>query len=86
MAFAPATLTALTGDRAWSLVKELIVQGPDHPANFLAVSAVMFALGVFIVVTRRNAVALLMGLEFILNAAALNFVVFSRFPISGAWS
>ena len=58
-------------------------QGPDHLANYLLVSAVLFALGIFIVATRRNAVGLLMGLEFILNAAALNFVVFSRFPMVG---
>ena len=47
--------------------------------NYLVVAALLFALGVFAVVTRRNAVALLMGIELILNAAAINFVVFARY-------
>jgi NADH-quinone oxidoreductase subunit K len=47
--------------------------------QFLVVSGVLFALGLFTVVTRRNAVAILMGVELILNAAILNFVAFSRF-------
>ena len=47
--------------------------------HFLTVSALLFAAGVFAVVTRRNAVALLMGVELMLNAANLNFAAFSRF-------
>jgi NADH-quinone oxidoreductase subunit K len=48
-------------------------------AQYLVVSGVLFALGLFTVVTRRNAVAILMGVELILNAAILNLVAFSRF-------
>jgi NADH-quinone oxidoreductase subunit K len=47
--------------------------------HFLVVSALLFALGIATVATRRNAVAILMGVELILNAAALNFVAFSHF-------
>ena len=47
--------------------------------HFLVVAAVLFALGIFVVVTRRNAVAVLMGIELILNSANLNFVAFSRY-------
>lgn len=47
--------------------------------NFLLVSGVLFCLGIFTVLTRRNTVAILMGIELILNAAGLNFVAFSRF-------
>jgi NADH-quinone oxidoreductase subunit K len=36
-------------------------------------------MGVFAVITRRNAIAILMGIELILNSANLNFVAFSRF-------
>ncbi|MBT7516020.1 MAG: NADH-quinone oxidoreductase subunit NuoK, partial [Candidatus Marinimicrobia bacterium] len=36
-------------------------------------------LGVFGVMTRRNGIAVLMGVELILNAANINFVAFSRF-------
>ncbi len=47
--------------------------------HYLVVSAVLFALGLTTVATRRNAVAILMGVELILNAAALNFVAFAHF-------
>jgi NADH-quinone oxidoreductase subunit K len=47
--------------------------------HFLVVAAVLFTLGIFVVVTRRNAVAVLMGIELILNSANLNFVAFSRY-------
>lgn len=47
--------------------------------NYLFISATMFMLGLLAVVTRKNAVSVLMGIELILNSAALNFVAFSRF-------
>ncbi len=51
--------------------------------HFLVVSAILFGLGLYTVATRRNAVAILMGVELILNAAALNFVAFSKFAHGG---
>ncbi|HZS42454.1 MAG TPA: NADH-quinone oxidoreductase subunit NuoK [Polyangia bacterium] len=47
--------------------------------HFLILSSVLFGLGLLTVATRRNAVAILMGVELILNAAALNFVAFSTY-------
>lgn len=47
--------------------------------HYLAVSALLFSLGIAVVLTRRNAIAVLCGLELILNAAGLNFVAFNRF-------
>jgi NADH-quinone oxidoreductase subunit K len=47
--------------------------------HFLVLSAILFGLGLLTVATRRNAVAILMGVELILNAAALNFVAFSHY-------
>jgi NADH-quinone oxidoreductase subunit K len=47
--------------------------------HYLIVSSLVFGLGSAIVMVRRNAVAVLMGVEMILNAAALNFVAFGRF-------
>jgi len=47
--------------------------------HFLVVAAILFSLGFYTVVTRRNAVAILMGVELILNAANINFVAFSRY-------
>ncbi len=47
--------------------------------HYLVISAVLFATGLLTVSTRRNVVAILMGVELILNGAALNFVAFSHF-------
>ena len=47
--------------------------------NYLLISTTLFSLGLFAVITRRNAVAVLMGVELILNSANLNFLAFSRF-------
>ena len=46
---------------------------------YVAVSAVLFALGVVCIVTRRNMIYVLMGIEMVLNAANINFVAFNRF-------
>ena len=51
----------------------------DSLNSYLLVSAVLFSLGLYGVVTRRNGVAVLMGVELILNAANLNFLAFARF-------
>ena len=47
--------------------------------HFLVVSAILFSLGVYGIVTRKNAVMVLMGIELILNSANINFIAFSRF-------
>ena len=47
--------------------------------NYLVVSAILFGLGTYGVITRRNAIAVLMGVELMLNAANLNFIAFWRF-------
>ncbi len=47
--------------------------------HFLVVSTALFSLGIYGVVTRKNAVMVLMGIELILNAANINFVAFSRY-------
>ena len=51
----------------------------DNLNSYLFVSAVLFSLGLFGVITRRNGVAVLMGVELILNAANVNFLAFARF-------
>jgi len=47
--------------------------------HYLIISAILFSLGVFGVVSRRNAIMVIMGIELILNSANINFVAFSRF-------
>ena len=46
-------------------------------ANFLLLSAVIFCIGVFGVIARRNAVMVLMSIELILNSVNLNLVAFA---------
>ena len=47
-------------------------------ARLLLLSHALFALGVYGILTRRHAIGLLLAVELILNAAALNFVLFGR--------
>jgi len=46
---------------------------------YLAVSAGLFSIGVFGVLARRNAVAILMAIELMLNAVNINLVAFWRY-------
>lgn len=45
--------------------------------NFLLLSAVLFSIGVYGVLARRNAVMVLMSVELVLNAVVLNLVAFA---------
>jgi NADH-quinone oxidoreductase subunit K len=47
--------------------------------EYLVVSVLLFCLGLFGIVTRKNAIMVLMGLELVLNSANINFIAFSRF-------
>ena len=58
---------------------EFLAAHQPGPAAWLLLGAVLFAIGLYGVLTRRNAVGVLMAVELMLNAAALNFVVFNRF-------
>lgn len=49
--------------------------------SYLAVSFFMFATGLFTVASRRNIIGIFMGIELILNAAALNFAAMSRLAV-----
>ena len=46
---------------------------------YLVVAAILFSIGVFGVLARRNAVAILMGIELMLNAVNINLVAFWRY-------
>ncbi len=52
--------------------------------HYLAVSALLFGLGLYGILTRRNAVAILMGIELMLNAANINLVAFNRYVAPSA--
>ena len=53
--------------------------GPNALTNYLILSGLLFACGIFTMISRKNAVGILMGVELILNASGINFVAFSRF-------
>ncbi len=59
----------------------LMIQSFAEPGltHFLIVSAILFSLGIMAVLSRRNTIMVLMGVELILNSANINFIAFSRF-------
>ncbi|MHC4844595.1 MAG: NADH-quinone oxidoreductase subunit NuoK [Planctomycetota bacterium] len=68
---------AETAETAATVVSDPGLHGSLN--SYLAVSGVLFLLGVIAILTRKNALYVLMGVELILNAANLNFVAFARF-------
>ena len=58
---------------------ELLARFAPGLPEWLVLCAVLYAIGLYGLLTRRNAIALLMAAEIMLNAAALNFVVLNRF-------
>jgi len=50
--------------------------------SYMIVASAIFCIGLYNVMTRKNAVAILMGIELILNAANINFVAFNRYSSS----
>ena len=59
---------------------------PVGLTHYLVVSALLFCLGLYAMLTRRNAVAILMGIELMLNAANINLVAFNKFVAPAAVS
>ncbi len=47
--------------------------------HYLTVSLLVFLLGMYCVLTRRNAIGILMGVELVLNSANINYVAFARY-------
>lgn len=46
---------------------------------YLAISFILFLCGVIVMIARKNIIAILIGIELILNAAALNFAAYTKF-------
>jgi len=57
---------------------EIFVQAPSA-VHWLILSSLLFSIGIYGILTRRNAVGILMSTELLLNSASLNFVVFNKF-------
>lgn len=52
-------------------------------AHYIVVAALLFSMGLVCVLSRRNAIGLLMGVELILNSANINLIAFARFVEHG---
>ena len=48
-------------------------------AHYLILSSALFCVGIFGLLTRRNAIGILISIELMFNAVNINFVAFSRF-------
>ncbi|GAA4921384.1 NADH-quinone oxidoreductase subunit NuoK [Mucilaginibacter defluvii] len=48
-------------------------------SDFLLLSAALFCIGLYMVVAKRNAIQILIGIELMLNAAILNLVAFGKY-------
>jgi NADH-quinone oxidoreductase subunit K len=58
---------------------EFLIPGLRH---FLVLGSILFALGIYGVLSRRNAIAILLSIELMLNGVNLLFVAFARYLIS----
>jgi NADH:ubiquinone oxidoreductase subunit K len=47
--------------------------------HFLYLAAILFAIGMFGVLARKNAISVLMGIELMLNAVNINYLAFARY-------
>ena len=54
------------------------------PTHWLILSSILFSIGIYGLLTRRNAVGILMATELLLNSASLNFVVFNKYVAPSA--
>jgi NAD(P)H-quinone oxidoreductase subunit 4L len=48
-------------------------------ADFMIVSAILFCTGMFIIISKKNSIQILIGVELMLNAAILNLVAFGKY-------
>lgn len=52
--------------------------------HYLVLAAILFSLGILCMVTKRNAIGILIGVELVLNSANVNLVAFSRYQTGAA--
>ncbi|NOY89119.1 MAG: NADH-quinone oxidoreductase subunit NuoK [FCB group bacterium] len=49
---------------------------------YLSLAAILFSIGMFGVITRRNVIGIMMSLELMFNAVNINFVAFNKFIVT----
>jgi NADH-quinone oxidoreductase subunit K len=64
-------------------VNELLTTLKPGVGHWLVLGAILFSIGLYGLLSRRNAVGVLMAVELMLNSAALNFVIFNRYVAPG---
>jgi NADH-quinone oxidoreductase subunit K len=47
--------------------------------SYLVISFILFICGILVMIARKNIIAILLGIELILNASALNFAAYTKF-------
>lgn len=47
--------------------------------SYLLISMLLFLCGIIVMIARKNIIAILLGIELILNASALNFAAYTKF-------
>ena len=47
--------------------------------SYIVISLILFVAGIVVILARKNIIAMLLGIELILNSAALNFVAYTRY-------
>jgi NADH:ubiquinone oxidoreductase subunit K len=47
--------------------------------DFLVISAALFCIGLYMIISKRNTIQILIGIELMLNAAILNMVAFGKY-------
>jgi len=47
--------------------------------SYLIISSILFVAGLVVMIARKNIIAMMLGIELILNSAALNFAAYTRF-------
>jgi NAD(P)H-quinone oxidoreductase subunit 4L len=62
---------------------EFFASNMPGPKHWLILSVIIFAIGLYGLLSRRNAIGILMAIELMLNAAAMNVVIFNRFIAPG---
>jgi NADH-quinone oxidoreductase subunit K len=51
-------------------------------SSYLTLAAVLFCVGLYGVLTKRNAIIVLLSIELMLNAANLNLIAFSKYGVN----
>jgi NADH-quinone oxidoreductase subunit K len=63
-------------------VPEMLLTLTLHLEDVLALGGVLFAIGLYLALSKRNAIGVLMGVEIMLNAVNVTLLAFSRFAES----